>query len=155
MSRDTKNELDLQTWLERKIMFAVGTVQHIRKLRTTNANTYQKLKALHLEKHLKQTVLDLADWQRRFDPSWYLITRVANPQVDKRKICTVIQLARDYGRRSCTLCSMIFTVLECAYWNWHCGNHSYNMMTMLQFRRKNWIYRKPCRIRIDAELHLP
>lgn len=70
--------------LERKIVVAVESVQHIRKLRAADGNTYQKLKALHLKKHLKQTVLDLEDWQRRFDPSWYLITRIANPQVDKK-----------------------------------------------------------------------
>lgn len=70
--------------LERKIVVAVEGVQHIRKLRATDANTYQKLKALQLKKYLKKTVLDLEDWQRRFDPSWYLITRIANPQVDKQ-----------------------------------------------------------------------
>lgn len=43
----------------------------------------QKAKALFLTRHLKGVVNELEKWQRRFDPSWYLITLLSTPKVDK------------------------------------------------------------------------
>ncbi|KAJ5127737.1 hypothetical protein N7448_008516 [Penicillium atrosanguineum] len=43
----------------------------------------QKAKIVYLKRHLQQVVKDLEDWQQRFDPSWYLITRLAEPKVDR------------------------------------------------------------------------
>ncbi|KAE8139862.1 hypothetical protein BDV38DRAFT_280775 [Aspergillus pseudotamarii] len=37
-----------------------------------------------MRKHIKQAVDDLEDWQAKFDPSWYLITRIASSSVDER-----------------------------------------------------------------------
>ena len=40
--------------------------------------------ALFLSDHLDRTVADLEHWHDLFDPSWYLITRIANAKIDKQ-----------------------------------------------------------------------
>ncbi|KAL3428934.1 hypothetical protein BDV09DRAFT_203725 [Aspergillus tetrazonus] len=42
----------------------------------------KKLKAMAYKSSIVQATNDLENWQRRFDPSWYLITRVADSIVD-------------------------------------------------------------------------
>lgn len=39
--------------------------------------------ALSLKEHLNNTVLDLKKWHEMFDPSWFLIVRVPNRDIDK------------------------------------------------------------------------
>lgn len=70
--------------LEKKTLAAVQTIQHVKELAAPDASALRKVKAIYIKRHLKQTVADLEDWQRRFDPSWYLITRIASPVVDKQ-----------------------------------------------------------------------
>ncbi|KAL4885913.1 hypothetical protein BJY04DRAFT_214110 [Aspergillus karnatakaensis] len=41
-----------------------------------------KFKAMFFKKTIIQATRDLESWQRTFDPSWYLITRVADPKID-------------------------------------------------------------------------
>lgn len=43
----------------------------------------KKWKAMFFKASIKQAIQDLEDWQTRFDPSWYLITLVADPVIDK------------------------------------------------------------------------
>ena len=44
----------------------------------------KKLKyAIHVKERLDKIVTDLEEWQKRFDPSWYLLARVANPAIDR------------------------------------------------------------------------
>ncbi|KAI9662223.1 MAG: hypothetical protein M1821_008389 [Bathelium mastoideum] len=47
--------------------------------------TKKKGKAVYalLKEHLEQALHDMESWQRRFDPSWYLILRVASERIDK------------------------------------------------------------------------
>ena len=71
-------------YLENKMVVAMESIQKIETLTAMDATSRQKIKALLVGRLLKQTVHDLEDWQRRFDPSWYLITRIASPTVDKR-----------------------------------------------------------------------
>ncbi|ODM16477.1 hypothetical protein SI65_07984 [Aspergillus cristatus] len=70
--------------LERKTLAAVQTIQHVKELAAPDASTLRKVKAIYIKRHLKEAVADLEDWQRRFDPSWYLITRIASPVIDKQ-----------------------------------------------------------------------
>lgn len=70
--------------LEKKTLAAVQTIRHVKELAAPDANTLRKVRAIYIKRHLKQAVTDLEDWQRRFDPSWYLITRIASPAVDKQ-----------------------------------------------------------------------
>jgi hypothetical protein len=37
-----------------------------------------------MRKEVKQAVSDLEEWQSKFDPSWYLITRIASATVDEQ-----------------------------------------------------------------------
>lgn len=69
--------------LQAKMAAAVNGFTNV-SLRSMSASTIpQTAKAVYLKRHLQQVVKDLEDWQRRFDPSWYLITRIAAPAVDK------------------------------------------------------------------------
>jgi hypothetical protein len=43
-----------------------------------------QVKRRYMRKHIKQAVSDLEDWQSKFDPSWYLITRIASSAVDQQ-----------------------------------------------------------------------
>ncbi len=70
--------------LEAKLARAAESFQVVQAKAGVAFNVHQKLKAVYLKRELAQTVNDLEEWQRRFDPSWYLITRIANPDVDRR-----------------------------------------------------------------------
>ena len=39
--------------------------------------------AIHVKGRLDKIVTDLDEWQKRFDPSWYLLARAANPAIDR------------------------------------------------------------------------
>lgn len=43
----------------------------------------QNWKVMFCKSSIKQAIQDLEDWQKRFDPSWYLITLVADPAIDQ------------------------------------------------------------------------
>lgn len=70
--------------LEKKILAAFESVKHIRQLGAVDSTMYQKIKAVYLRKHVKQAASDLESWQRQFDPSWYLITRITSNRVDEQ-----------------------------------------------------------------------
>lgn len=75
---------DAVVMLERKILAAFESVKHIKQLGAVDSTMYQKIKAVYLKKHVKQAASDLESWQRRFDPSWYLITRITSNRVDEQ-----------------------------------------------------------------------
>ncbi|OJJ03347.1 hypothetical protein ASPVEDRAFT_42857 [Aspergillus versicolor CBS 583.65] len=75
---------DALTHLEAKLTKASESFQVVQAKTGVAFNVHQKLKAVYLKRELAQTVGDLEEWQRRFDPSWYLITRIANPDVDRK-----------------------------------------------------------------------
>ncbi|KAL9622241.1 MAG: hypothetical protein Q9160_003424 [Pyrenula sp. 1 TL-2023] len=43
----------------------------------------KKLQAVFLKDSIKKAIDDLESWQSRFDPSWYLMIRHANPAIDR------------------------------------------------------------------------
>lgn len=65
--------------LQVKISAAVDGFSRIYLRSISAATVRQKAKVVYLKRHLQQVMKDLEDWQRRFDPSWYLITRIAEP----------------------------------------------------------------------------
>ncbi|PLB37688.1 uncharacterized protein BDW47DRAFT_131935 [Aspergillus candidus] len=70
--------------LEIKLLAAIKSVDAFCDVTDVSASPHKKLRAPFLHKHLKQAMADLEGWQRRFDPSWYLITRITEPKVDAR-----------------------------------------------------------------------
>lgn len=75
---------DALTPLEAKLARAAESFQVVQAKAGVAFNVHQKLKVVYLKRELAKTVEDLELWQRRFDPSWYLITRIANPDVDRK-----------------------------------------------------------------------
>ncbi|OQE16426.1 hypothetical protein PENSTE_c024G02379 [Penicillium steckii] len=45
------------------------------------------IKGVYLKRGLQDIVQDLEEWQRRFDPSWYLIALIRRPAVDSQLKC--------------------------------------------------------------------
>jgi hypothetical protein len=43
----------------------------------------KRWKTMLFKASIEEAIQDLNDWQIRFDPSWYLITRIADPVIDK------------------------------------------------------------------------
>ncbi|CAG8063123.1 unnamed protein product [Penicillium nalgiovense] len=70
--------------LQTKIMTAYESVRFVHEKKQLASNLPRKAKVVYFKQRLKRIVSDLEEWQRRFDPSWYLITRIADPVVDKR-----------------------------------------------------------------------
>ncbi|KAL6230637.1 hypothetical protein BDW75DRAFT_234242 [Aspergillus navahoensis] len=73
---------DALTHLETKLARALESFQVIQAKAGIALSVQQRVKAVYLKRELARSVEDFEDWQRRFDPSWYLITRIANPDVD-------------------------------------------------------------------------
>lgn len=48
----------------------------------------KRFKYVSLKEYLDKTIADMESWQRLFDPSWFLIMRVARQHVDKELDCT-------------------------------------------------------------------
>ncbi|PYI33461.1 hypothetical protein BP00DRAFT_424072 [Aspergillus indologenus CBS 114.80] len=67
-----------------KISGAVTGFEAVRKRSSPNNKIPQKVWVVHLKRHLERVVGDLEDWQRRFDPSWFLITLIASDRVDQQ-----------------------------------------------------------------------
>ena len=79
--------------LEIKLCEAISTI--IRAIETEKqSGTFpsQKLKvkrltfAAFLNDRLRKTIKELQDWHSAFDPSWWIIIRISNPQVDQQLI---------------------------------------------------------------------
>ncbi|PYH41659.1 uncharacterized protein BP01DRAFT_360146 [Aspergillus saccharolyticus JOP 1030-1] len=67
-----------------KLIITDTSLQAVLRQNLDTGHMPQKLKVILLKRHLSKTVSDLEEWQRKFDPSWYLITRLANPEVDRQ-----------------------------------------------------------------------
>ncbi|CAI7571785.1 unnamed protein product [Penicillium bialowiezense] len=50
----------------------------------SSSKPLERAKVLYLVKCLKRVVADLEQWQRRFDPSWYLITLLSAATIDEK-----------------------------------------------------------------------
>ncbi|KAL4932163.1 uncharacterized protein BDV17DRAFT_288240 [Aspergillus undulatus] len=75
---------DALTRLQEKLGKASECFQVLQARAGIAFKVHQKLKVVYLRRELAQTVSDLEKWQRRFDPSWYLITRMAGTDVDRQ-----------------------------------------------------------------------
>ncbi|GLA35562.1 hypothetical protein AnigIFM63309_011406 [Aspergillus niger] len=67
-----------------KISGAVTGFEAVHKRSISTSRFPQVAWTVYLKRHLEGVVSDLEEWQRRFDPSWYLITFIANPLVDEQ-----------------------------------------------------------------------
>jgi hypothetical protein len=45
--------------------------------------TVKKWKMVFVKDGIDEAIRDLEEWQKRLDPSWYLITRIADPRIDR------------------------------------------------------------------------
>ncbi|KAF7118903.1 hypothetical protein CNMCM5793_008539 [Aspergillus hiratsukae] len=75
---------DAVSRLQLKITGAFKTYERVTTFANAAHRIQHRVRAVYLKRHLQQIVLDLEEWQKRFDPSWYLITRIANPAVDQQ-----------------------------------------------------------------------
>ncbi|KAE8395442.1 hypothetical protein BDV23DRAFT_194145 [Aspergillus alliaceus] len=67
-----------------KISGAVTGFEAVHKRSVSATKFPQNAWTVNLKRHLEEVVSDLEEWQRRFDPSWYLITFIASPLVNKQ-----------------------------------------------------------------------
>jgi hypothetical protein len=65
-------------------LHSVDTKQEEDKPQTTLRRLKDHTKWLHMRPKIKKAISDLEDWQSKFDPSWYLITRIASVTVDEQ-----------------------------------------------------------------------
>ncbi|KAI9367312.1 hypothetical protein BJX61DRAFT_316905 [Aspergillus egyptiacus] len=75
---------DVLTRLRTKLEAATENFTETQEQRDVAFNVRQKLKVVYLKRQLTETVADIEEWQRRFDPSWYLIARIASPVIDMK-----------------------------------------------------------------------
>ncbi|KAL3440643.1 hypothetical protein BJX65DRAFT_314593 [Aspergillus insuetus] len=74
---------ELLEHLQGKLEAACSSINRVTNLSSDRSGiSVSKLKTTLFKKSVVQAVHDLEDWQRRFDPSWFLITLVANLMVD-------------------------------------------------------------------------
>ena len=86
--------------LQHKLQHALESLQKVVKvdsdLKTSDGSGKTSMNRTSVKKarftivfsgHLKRTVADLENWHNLFDPSWYLITRIANTKIDMRLDC--------------------------------------------------------------------
>lgn len=78
--------------LQNKLQAALVKVDSVvclkdEEIYTVDSHSHQlpvkKMKAAFLKSGIKQAIQDLENWQARFDPSWYLITLVADSTIDQ------------------------------------------------------------------------
>ena len=60
----------------------------------------RKGKYVLIKEALDDTIRDLEDWQRRFDPSWFLIMRMATPVIDQQLREAKMRANSGWGRPS-------------------------------------------------------
>ncbi|QGA19453.1 hypothetical protein EYB26_007142 [Talaromyces marneffei] len=78
--------------LQDKLQAALAKVDSVlgcKDIKTYNPDSHsnrlpvKKLKAAMLKPGIQQAIQDLQDWQTKFDPSWYLMTLVADSTIDQ------------------------------------------------------------------------
>jgi hypothetical protein len=77
--------------LSSKLSLAVSTIEGVLKKNSEPrpgifgfGRRVRKGKYVLIKEALDDTIRDLEDWQRRFDPSWFLIMRMATPVIDQQ-----------------------------------------------------------------------
>jgi hypothetical protein len=55
----------------------------VKSLRSTGGNIKRLVYATYAKGQLDEIVRDLDEWQKKFDPSWYLLARAAAPAIDQ------------------------------------------------------------------------
>jgi hypothetical protein len=78
-----------------KLKAAIFQLERVKKKKSgkdarNNSNVVElkRLKYILIKECMDNAINDLEEWQKRFDPSWFLIMKVANPVIDQ-------ELARD------------------------------------------------------------
>jgi hypothetical protein len=67
-----------------QIHWARDILQKSNDRQLSSSKPLERAKVLYLVKSLKKIVADLEQWQRRFDPSWYLITLLSASNIDEK-----------------------------------------------------------------------
>ena len=70
--------------LYQQIYGALDILQKSNDRKLSSSKPLERAKVLYLVKSLKKVVADLEQWQRRFDPSWYLITLLSASNIDEK-----------------------------------------------------------------------
>lgn len=70
--------------LNNKLLGALDSLEKCRSRKLLATSQLARVKVLYLTKDLKRIIADLEAWQRRFDPSWYLITLLSASAIDER-----------------------------------------------------------------------
>ncbi|KAK4574842.1 hypothetical protein LTR86_001684 [Recurvomyces mirabilis] len=84
-----QHQVAIITILDGKLKAASHKIQRlVKKRRRADLELDQKLrvkrwKYVFVKPFLDSLIYDLAKWQRMFDPSWYLIMRIADPSIDQ------------------------------------------------------------------------
>ncbi|KAH0559348.1 hypothetical protein GP486_004136 [Trichoglossum hirsutum] len=94
--QDIQNEI--LTVLHSKLAAAGSKINSFLKERSATWNTdseitppkvvIKRFKYASLKEYLDKTIADMESWQKQFDPSWFLIMRIAGQHVDKELDCT-------------------------------------------------------------------
>ncbi|KAK1144339.1 hypothetical protein N8T08_005491 [Aspergillus melleus] len=75
---------DAVTRLKLRLLGSLGDLKQLKEYSRAGSSTPDKLKAVYLKKHVKKAVSDIEEWQARFDPSWYLISRISDSVIDRQ-----------------------------------------------------------------------
>ena len=75
---------DAVTRLKLRLLGSLGDLKQLKEYGRAGSSTPDKLKAVYLKKHVKKAVSDIEEWQARFDPSWYLISRISDSVIDRQ-----------------------------------------------------------------------
>ncbi|KAJ5952462.1 uncharacterized protein N7479_010875 [Penicillium vulpinum] len=70
--------------LYKKILGALKVLEKSNNQQLSASNPLKRARVLYLVRTLKWVVADLEKWQRKFDPSWYLITLLSASTVDEK-----------------------------------------------------------------------
>ncbi|PLN84457.1 HET-s/LopB domain protein [Aspergillus taichungensis] len=106
-----KHYADAILRLIKKLQGAVSSLETSNEKRLSSSSVLAKVKAVYLMHVLKKIVADLETWQRRFDPSWYLITLLSAPAIDERL----------QQQRSSPSASRLLRIRESIHHNSNCG----------------------------------
>ncbi|CAG8937236.1 unnamed protein product [Penicillium salamii] len=70
--------------LYEKLTGAVDSLERTHNQKLSSSRLGSKVKTLYLTQNLKKIIADLELWQKRFDPSWYLINLLSAPLIDEK-----------------------------------------------------------------------
>lgn len=78
------NRLQSKEFAAWKSLESIRTNSEAEKPQGSFRKLRDQAKWIYMRKEVKQAVSDLEEWQAKFDPSWYLITRIVSATVDEQ-----------------------------------------------------------------------